>query len=103
MNAIQLVSRMAKVLLTAPIFAYRYLISPWLGPNCRFDPSCSAYALEAIEKHGALKGGWLTLRRLSKCHPVTWLGGSYGYDPVPDACHKHAHSHSLNTPSGRQE
>jgi putative membrane protein insertion efficiency factor len=81
MNAREALSRVAKVLLKAPILAYRHVISPWLGPNCRFQPTCSAYALEAIEKHGALRGGWLTLRRLSKCHPISWLGGSYGYDP----------------------
>ncbi|MEO1201768.1 MAG: membrane protein insertion efficiency factor YidD [Pseudomonadota bacterium] len=58
---------------------YRVAISPWLGANCRFDPSCSAYAIEALETHGAWRGSVLTLRRLSRCHP--W-GGS-GYDPVP--------------------
>jgi hypothetical protein len=103
MNAREALSRVAKVLLKAPILGYRYVISPWLGPNCRFQPTCSAYALEAIEKHGALRGGWLTLRRLSKCHPISWLGGSSGYDPVPDACHSSAHSHSHNTASGRHE
>lgn len=103
MNAREALSRVAKVLLKAPILAYRHVISPWLGPNCRFQPTCSAYALEAIEKHGALKGGWLTLRRLSKCHPISWLGGSYGYDPVPDACRSSTHSHSHHTASGRHE
>lgn len=103
MNAREALSRVAKVLMKAPILAYRHVISPWLGPNCRFQPTCSAYALEAIEKHGALKGGWLTLRRLSKCHPISWLGGSYGYDPVPDACHSSTHSHSHHTASGRHE
>ena len=62
-----------------PIRAYRLLLSPWLGHSCRFQPTCSAYALEALETHGALYGGWLTLRRLARCHP--W--GSTGYDPVP--------------------
>jgi putative membrane protein insertion efficiency factor len=103
MNAREALSRVAKVLLKAPILAYRHVISPWLGPNCRFQPTCSAYALEAIEKHGALRGGWLTIRRLSKCHPITWLGGSYGYDPVPDACRSSTHSHSHHTASGRHE
>jgi len=64
-----------------PVRAYRLLISPWLGQSCRFQPTCSAYALEALERHGGLRGGWLTLRRLLRCHP--W-GGS-GYDPVPPA------------------
>ncbi len=64
---------------------YQYFISPLTGPNCRYAPTCSEYAMEALEKHGALKGTWLTLRRLSRCHP---LGGS-GYDPVPEAHHHH--------------
>lgn len=67
-------------LLIALIRAYQYLLSPLLGSHCRFHPSCSRYAAEAIEVHGALRGGWLALRRLSRCHP--WHPG--GYDPVPD-------------------
>ena len=59
---------------------YRVTISPWLGANCRFEPSCSAYAMEALRAHGAFRGTWLTIRRIGRCHP--W-GGS-GYDPVPD-------------------
>ena len=66
-------------LLTLLIRGYQWLVSPWLGPCCRYEPSCSGYAVEAIDRHGALRGGWLTLRRLSRCHP---MGGS-GYDPVP--------------------
>jgi len=58
---------------------YRLLLSPWLGNNCRFHPSCSHYAEEAICQHGALKGGWLAIKRLGKCHP--WHEG--GIDPVP--------------------
>lgn len=99
MSFVLLVSRACKVLLKAPIVGYRLFISPWLGPNCRFEPSCSAYALEAIERHGPFRGLWLMLRRLSKCHPVTWLGGSHGYDPVPDTCTLHPSS----PPSGRRE
>lgn len=65
--------------LSIPIHAYRLLFSPWVGHNCRFQPTCSAYGLEALQKHGGVKGGLLILRRLSRCHP--W--GSDGYDPVP--------------------
>jgi hypothetical protein len=68
-----------KTLLTGLIRAYQYLIRPMLGSNCRFAPSCSDYALEAVQKHGALKGGWLALRRISRCHPYH----PGGYDPVP--------------------
>lgn len=62
------------------IRAYQYLISPMLGPHCRFHPTCSCYAHTAIERHGVIHGGWLALRRLSKCHP--WHPG--GEDPVPE-------------------
>ncbi|HUV99852.1 MAG TPA: membrane protein insertion efficiency factor YidD [Dehalococcoidia bacterium] len=58
---------------------YQYLISPLLTPSCRFTPSCSNYAREVIEKHGVLKGGWLTIKRLLRCNP--WNPG--GYDPAP--------------------
>ncbi len=58
---------------------YQYCISPFTPPSCRFVPTCSQYAVEALKKYGPLKGGWLTLKRLARCHP--W-GGS-GYDPVP--------------------
>ena len=70
-------------LLSAPIRAYRALLSPLTPHACRFTPSCSAYALEALALHGPAKGTWLTLRRLSRCHPIPWLGGSSGLDPVP--------------------
>ena len=59
---------------------YQKWISPLLGPSCRFIPSCSSYSIEAISRHGPWKGGWLTIRRLSKCHPFT----PCGFDPVPD-------------------
>ena len=68
-----------KHLLTLPIHAYRLLVSPWFPAACRFSPTCSAYALDAIGRHGAGRGFLLALRRLIRCHP--W-GGS-GYDPVP--------------------
>lgn len=69
---------MSKVL-SVLIRGYRYGVSPVLGMHCRFHPSCSAYALEAVERHGALRGTWLAMKRLARCHP--WHPG--GYDPVP--------------------
>lgn len=68
-----------KTLLLWLIRGYRYAISPMLGSNCRFVPSCSEYALEAIERHGAVRGSWLATRRIARCHP--WCDG--GHDPVP--------------------
>ena len=58
---------------------YRLAISPWLGANCRFDPTCSTYTIQALQLHGVFKGSWLAMMRMGRCHP--W-GGS-GYDPVP--------------------
>ncbi|MES2471353.1 MAG: membrane protein insertion efficiency factor YidD [Pseudomonadota bacterium] len=75
--------RIAVALLSAPIHFYRAVLSPLLPASCRFTPSCSAYALEALQIHGPVKGLWLTVRRLSRCHPISWLGGSSGFDPVP--------------------
>ena len=63
-----------------PVRAYRAVFSPWVGFNCRYDPTCSAYALQALEKHGALKGSWLAAKRIARCHP--W--GGMGVDDVPD-------------------
>ena len=68
-----------KWLLISLIRVYQYAISPFLGRSCRDYPSCSAYAVEAVEKHGAIKGGWLSAKRISRCHP--WHPGAY--DPVP--------------------
>lgn len=59
--------------------AYQYFLSPWLGRNCRFHPSCSSYAIESLQRYGAIKGGRLALLRVMRCHP--WNPG--GYDPVP--------------------
>lgn len=69
--------------------AYQLVLSPLLGPRCRFQPTCSSYAVEAITVHGGLKGGLLTAKRILKCHP--W--GGFGYDPVPKGTNKAAHHH----------
>jgi putative membrane protein insertion efficiency factor len=74
-------------LLSAPVRFYRAVVSPLMPPACRFEPSCSVYALEALKVHGPVKGLWLTARRLSRCHPISWLGGSSGFDPVPHPKH----------------
>jgi uncharacterized protein len=68
-----------KRLLIVLLRTYQYAISPFLGRRCRYYPSCSEYAVEAVEKHGAIKGGWLGVKRVCRCHP--WHPG--GYDPVP--------------------
>lgn len=68
-----------KTVLLALIRAYQYTLRPMLGSNCRFYPSCSDYAREAIEKHGALRGLWLAVKRVGKCHPYH----PGGFDPVP--------------------
>ena len=66
-------------LLAALVRGYRYLLSPWWGRQCRFTPTCSQYAIDALERHGAARGSWLALKRVLRCHP--WGGG--GFDPVP--------------------
>ena len=74
------ITRLPQHLLVALVQGYRLLFKPWLGNACRFEPTCSAYALEALEKHGGIKGSWLAAKRIARCHP---LGGS-GIDNVPD-------------------
>lgn len=78
---LQVLNDVAVFALRGLIWLYRLTLSPLVGWRCRYEPTCSHYALEALSKHGALLGGWLTLRRLARCHP--W--GGWGYDPVPDA------------------
>ncbi len=70
---------MMRALLMGLVRGYRLLLSPWLGSACRFTPSCSVYSLEALDRHGAAVGSYLTVRRLARCH--TWCEG--GHDPVP--------------------
>jgi len=76
------------------ITGYRWFVSPYIAGGCRFHPSCSAYAEEAVRRHGPLSGGWLTLKRLLRCHPF----GRHGFDPVPDQmfggkCSTRGHQH----------
>lgn len=76
---IHLVKQLLSKLLLAPIFFYQRCISPYTPPSCRFTPTCSQYAVEAIRKHGPFYGLYLAIRRILRCHP--W--GGHGYDPVP--------------------
>ncbi|PSB20080.1 membrane protein insertion efficiency factor YidD [Phormidesmis priestleyi ULC007] len=69
-----------KLLLIGLVRGYRVFISPLFLPSCRFQPTCSQYAIEALDRHGVLKGSWLATRRICRCHPFS----SGGYDPVPD-------------------
>ncbi|MEJ2356721.1 MAG: membrane protein insertion efficiency factor YidD [Deinococcales bacterium] len=81
-------SRLARLLVTAPIRFYRRFLSPLKGaPSCRFHPTCSAYAIEAIEVHGVLKGSYLAVRRVLKCHPLH----PGGFDPVPPRIERRPH------------
>jgi len=79
-----------KRILIALVRAYQLVLSPLMGSQCRFQPTCSHYAIEALQKHGAWRGSWLALRRIGRCHP--WHPG--GYDPVPSNPHeKCLHEH----------
>ena len=73
-----------KRLFILPIRFYQKFISPHFPPSCRFVPTCSSYAIQAIERFGVMRGGWLTIKRLCRCHP--W--GGHGYDPVPEKTEK---------------
>ena len=79
MTFLRFISKSIGWLLILPIQLYRFLISPWLPNSCRHEPTCSAYAIEAIKTHGPFKGFWLGFKRVLKCNP--W--GTHGYDPVP--------------------
>jgi len=81
MNARGVVAHAVQRLLLGFIRLYQLTLSPWLGRQCRYEPTCSVYAAEALERHGVRRGSWLAAKRLGRCHP--W--GSSGYDPVPDA------------------
>lgn len=72
-------NRRMKYIAIGLIRFYQYALSPYFPPSCRYTPTCSQYGVEALQKHGFLKGSWLTLKRLSRCHP--W--GGHGHDPVP--------------------
>jgi putative membrane protein insertion efficiency factor len=86
-----------KYVLIALLKGYRFAISPLYGQVCRYHPTCSAYALEAVQAHGALRGTWLAMRRVARCHP--WAAG--GFDPVPAPKNRRSstHSSSLATPT----
>ncbi|MEN3975573.1 membrane protein insertion efficiency factor YidD [Emcibacter sp. SYSU 3D8] len=84
-------------LLALPVKFYRYFISPLLPPSCRYTPTCSEYALEALRLHGPFRGTWLALRRLGRCHP--W--GGHGHDPVPAGSGQDRHPHH-HAPNGSQ-
>jgi len=77
-------------ILQALIRAYQFLLSPWVGGACRYWPTCSDYALEALDRHGSLAGSWLALRRLARCHPY----GRGGVDPVPQQFHWSCRCHA---------
>jgi putative membrane protein insertion efficiency factor len=80
MNALAVLAALPRRLLMALVRGYRFALKPCLGNACRFEPSCSAYALQALERHGACAGSVLTVARLARCHP--WCDG--GHDPVPE-------------------
>ncbi|MGN8159805.1 membrane protein insertion efficiency factor YidD [Salinisphaera sp. SWV1] len=84
-----MIGRLVVALLRAPILFYRYAISPLLGPRCRFAPTCSEYALTALSRHGPIRGSWLAIRRVTRCHPLN----EGGFDPVPPRAGHAGHEH----------
>lgn len=83
--------------LIAAVRGYRFFLSPWLGSACRFEPTCSAYALQALQRHGAAAGGWLAMARVARCHPFC----AGGHDPVPfraPALFRHATPEAADAP-----
>jgi len=92
-KAFQTIKRIGKKAAIAPIVFYQRWISALLPPHCRYWPTCSQYAVEAIESHGLLKGGWLGVRRVLRCHPLY----SGGYDPVPGSCVARTCNHSTES------
>jgi uncharacterized protein len=103
--ALRFLVRLPARLVVGLLRVWQYLVSPVYGPTCRFYPSCSAYALEAVDRHGLVRGGWLALRRLGRCHP--WNPG--GVDPVPTRVRllphgtqaDHEADHITTTPAAR--
>ncbi|SDZ99398.1 MULTISPECIES: membrane protein insertion efficiency factor YidD [Acidovorax] len=89
---------MMRALLIGVVKGYRLFLSPWLGSACRFEPTCSAYSLQALERHGAAAGSYLTVRRLVRCHP--WCDG--GHDPVPQQLPRSMRLFSRLSPSNTQ-
>lgn len=79
MSVRSFVQRLPRLMLIVGVRVYQVMLSPLLGGSCRYVPSCSVYAIEALERHGALRGGWLAIRRIARCHPFR----PGGYDPVP--------------------
>jgi putative membrane protein insertion efficiency factor len=90
----RLFSKLALWLALGLVRLYQICLSPLVPPSCRFQPTCSAYALEALKVHGPFKGTWLALKRISHCHPVKWAGGRSGYDPVPQSAQTHLGDHT---------
>lgn len=86
-------------LLVGLVKLYRLLLSPWLGSACRFEPTCSRYAIQALQRHGAARGSWLTVCRLARCHP--WCKG--GHDPVPEEPSSGIFSRLISSPSSSSE